>query len=142
LKQYSDTELLNMRLFTAVYKGLKSIKKRESELINSSDVTFAQFEVLVAVYHFPGLCVNDIIDKTSSSIGNISYLVKNLENDGFVTASSKEQDKRSKSIILTDKGEEFMRNFFPRHLENIDNTFSVYSDDEKEQLISLLRKLR
>jgi DNA-binding MarR family transcriptional regulator len=131
-----------MRLITAVYKGLKSIRKKEADLINKSEVTFAQFEVLIAVYHFPGLCVNDIIDKTSSSIGNISYLVKNLENEGYLVTSPSDEDKRAKIINLTDKGETFMTKFFPRHLQNIDNTFSVYSDDEKEQLIELLRKLR
>lgn len=52
MKEYSDSEMLNMRLVASLYKAIKALRRKESVKINETDVTFAQFEVLVMVYHF------------------------------------------------------------------------------------------
>ncbi|ADD67804.1 transcriptional regulator, MarR family [Denitrovibrio acetiphilus DSM 12809] len=140
-KKYDEHELLNMRLVRAVYNGMKAMRKKESVKINEAGVTFSQFEVLVVVYHFAPMTVNSIIENTLSTIGNISLVVTNLIKDGFLKSEVHESDKRSKLITLTQKGEEFMDDFFPTHLRNIENIFSVYTQEEKELLLSLMRKL-
>lgn len=142
MKQYTDKEMLNMRLVTAYYKGMKSLRKRESEKINMAGVTFAQFEVLVVVYHFQPVTVSDIINRTLSTIGNISFVISNLVCDGYLVSEQDEKDRRQKIIKLSEKGKKFMEDFFPVHLENLESIFSVYTEEEKEALLGLLKKMR
>jgi len=141
-KEYNENEMLNMRLVRAVYNGMKNMRRKEYEKIKDTGVTFAQFEVLVVVYHFQPMSVNAIIEKTLSTIGNISLVITNLVKDGFLVSSPDAKDKRSKQISLTEKGEEFMEDFFPQHLQNLDDIFSIFSHEEKEVLLKLMRRLR
>ncbi|MGD9807819.1 MAG: MarR family winged helix-turn-helix transcriptional regulator [Deferribacterales bacterium] len=141
-KDYNDNEMLNMRLVHAIYNGMKNMRRKEYEKIKETGVTFAQFEVLVVVYHFQPMTVNAIIDKTLSTIGNISLVIANLVKEGYLDSVPDPKDKRSKLISLTKKGEKFMDDFFPEHLENLDNIFGIFSKEEKEVLLSLMRRLR
>jgi len=141
MNRYSEKELMNMRLVRAIYKSMKSLRKKESELINTTEVTFAQFEILVVVHHFGPLTVNQVIDQTLSSIGNISYVISNLVKEGYLESEKDVRDKRSKFIKMSEKGKRFMENFFPSHLENLEDIFSVYTESEKETLLKLLHKL-
>lgn len=141
MKEYSDSEMLNMRLVASLYKAIKALRRKESVKINETDVTFAQFEVLVMVYHFGPLTVGGIIERTLSTIGNISLVITNLVKEGYLVTKPVENDKRSKMIHLTEKGVEFMEAFFPVHLENLDNILSIYTEQEKETLLGLVRKL-
>lgn len=141
-EKYTEDEMLNMRLVRAIYNGMKNMRRKEYEKIKDTGVTFAQFEVLVVVYHFQPMTVNGIIDKTLSTIGNISLVIANLVKDGFLTSVPDEKDKRSKLISLTEKGEQFMDDFFPEHLNNLETIFSIFSNEEKELLLSLMRRLR
>ncbi|PLX66624.1 MAG: MarR family transcriptional regulator [Denitrovibrio sp.] len=141
MKEYNDTEMLNMRLVSSLYRSLKALRRKEFAKISETGVTFAQFEVLVIAYHFGPLTVGNIIDRTLSSIGNISLVISNLVKDGYLQSIISEKDRRSKLISLTDKGLEFMEDFFPVHLENLDGILSIYTDDEKEMLLHLVKKL-
>lgn len=142
MKNYSEIEMLDMRLVAALYKGIKSLRRKESVKITEAGLTFPQFEVLVFVYHFQPLSVGEIINRTLSTIGNISFVISNLVKDGFLISVQDKKDKRAKIISLTEKGEKFMENFFPVHLDNLDKILSVYTQAEKETLLSLLKKLK
>jgi len=139
--RYTDEEMLNMRVVTWLYRAVKSMRKREAEKINASGVTFAQFEVLVIVQHFGPMSVGDIINRTLSSIGNISLVINNLVKDGYLLSCQSETDKRAKQISLTEKGVEYMDGFFPDHLANLKEILSVFTEEEKQQLISLVKKI-
>ena len=141
MKVYNDSEMLNMRLVSSLYKAIKTLRKKELMKISETGVTFAQFEVLVIVYHFAPLTVGEIIDRTLSTIGNISLVTANLVKDGYLVSVTDENDKRSKLVSLTEKGVRFMEDFFPVHLENLDNILSVYTEKEKEKLLYLVKKL-
>jgi len=142
MKRYSHAEMLNMKLVFAIYKGMKSMRRKESEKINEAGVTFPQFEVLVVVYHYENVTVNDIINKTLSTIGNISFVISNLVKEGYLVSVQDKNDKRSKIINLSEKGKAFMDDFFPKHMKNLEDIFSVYTEEEKETLYSLMKKLR
>ncbi|PLX69391.1 MAG: MarR family transcriptional regulator [Denitrovibrio sp.] len=141
MKDYKKDDIQNMKLVFAIYKGMKAMRKQESEKILEAGVTFPQFEVLVVVYHFNGITVNGIIERTLSTIGNISFVISNLIKDGMLKSESCKNDKRSKIISLTEKGQDFMDDFFPKHLKNLEDIFSIYNHEEKEIIVNLLKRL-
>jgi len=73
--------------------------------------------------------------------GNITMVVDNLEKNGFVVRKKDPGDRRAVLIHLTKKGEKFISDFFPKHLEKIKEEFSVLSNREKQTLAELCKKL-
>ena len=45
-------------------------------------------------------------------------------------------------ISLTDKGRKIMDDIFPRHVENINNIFSILTIEEKLELKKILKKFK
>lgn len=100
-----------------------------------------QFAVLEALFHKGPLTVNEIIETTLSSSGNMGVVIRNLEKAGFVKKAVSEQDRRSRKVSLTDKGEELIAALFPEHVKDIMRAFKGLDISEKSALIELVKKL-
>jgi MarR family transcriptional regulator, 2-MHQ and catechol-resistance regulon repressor len=51
-------------------------------------------------------------------------------------------DRRSYLIGITQEGKELMDVTFAKHMSNLAETFSKLTTEEKEQVVSILKKLR
>ncbi|MBN2829708.1 MAG: MarR family transcriptional regulator [Candidatus Cloacimonetes bacterium] len=138
---YGTENNLNLKLVIALTRTNSEEYKRTRELVSGYGLTIAQFGVLETLYHLGDMCINELISKTLSTSGNMTVVIKNLERDGYVIRISSPEDKRSFNIRLTLKGREMIERIFPRHLEDLKNGFSNLCREEKEQLITLLKKL-
>jgi DNA-binding MarR family transcriptional regulator len=107
---------------------------------NVMDLTLAQFAVLEMLYHKGDLKVGDIIEKTLSSIGNISVVVNNLAKQGLIEKAKCEMDKRVTYVKITEEGTKLMDRIFPKHVENVAKVTEKLSIEEKKILIELLKK--
>ena len=101
-----------------------------------------QFGVLEALYHKGPLCINDIIEKTLSTSGNMTVVIENLRKDGYIKKEKSGEDQRKYMISLTNKGKGIIDKIFPLHLKNIGEIFRRYSVKEKEELLNMLDKFR
>ena len=52
-----------------------------------------------------------------------------------------EKDRRASLISITSKGTYLVEKIFSDHINNLDKVLSILNKDEKENLISLLKKL-
>ena len=75
------------------------------------------------------------------SVGLLSVIIKNLEKSGYVTHRADECDKRKCILHITDKGAYLIKQVFPENKEMIINSFNNLSDNEKDELLRLLKKL-
>jgi MarR family 2-MHQ and catechol resistance regulon transcriptional repressor len=75
------------------------------------------------------------------SRANITGLVERLEKEGLVVRRDDPSDKRVFRVCLTNRGFALMHNFLPIHNDFMGKIVSVLDGNEKEVLISLLRKL-
>jgi len=132
---------INLKLIIVLGRMTKSMEKALTPEINNSGITMTQFAVLEALYHKGPLTVNEIIETTLSSSGNMGVVIRNLEKSGFVKKAVSEQDKRSRKISLTDKGEELIAALFPEHVKDIMRAFKGLDISEKSALIELVKKL-
>ena len=73
--------------------------------------------------------------------GNITLVIDNLEKCDFVERHQDPNDRRAMLIHLTDKGKKFIKSFFPKHLEQIKEEFAVLTEQEKEELARICKKL-
>jgi MarR family 2-MHQ and catechol resistance regulon transcriptional repressor len=132
---------INLKLIIVLGRMTKSMDKAFTPEIYKSGITMTQFGVLEALFHKGPLTVNEIIEATLSSSGNMGVVIRNLEKAGLVKKAVSEQDKRSRKISLTDKGSELIAALFPEHVKDIMKAFKGLDISEKSTLIELIKKL-
>ena len=139
---YNEEEQLDLRMIIALSRTMQIINRKQTRLINEYGLTMPQFGVLEILYHKGDLCINDIIEKTLSTSGNMTVVIENLRKDGYIKKEKSKEDQRKYMISLTDKGRDTISRIFPNHLLNIRDIFKKYSENEKEELLDLLDKFR
>lgn len=70
--------------------------------------------------------------------GSVSELLRKLERSGYITRSANESDRRTTDVHLTDAG----REIYEASEQDNPSLFSALTDEEKDQLLILLEKLR
>lgn len=71
--------------------------------------------------------------------GSASEIIKKLESAGLITRQSNSEDRRTVDIALTDAGKAQAEAGNAQHADH--TLFNVLSDEEKQQLLTLLEKL-
>ena len=136
----AETEL-NLKMMIIIARMVKAIDQTVIPDISSHGLTPSQFGVLEALLHKGPLTVNEIIEKTLSTSGNMGLVISNLERSGLVLKKVSETDKRSRTIELTDEGRKLIEEIFPLHVEVVNRMFSGIDLSEKEQMAELMKKL-
>ena len=138
---YGELNNLNLKTLIALSRCTQKVHKKEYKTIKEGGLTVSQFSVLEVLYHKGDLRISGIIDKVLSTGGNMTVVIDNLVKENLVTRYFDPQDRRVNLISITEKGRNLISEIFPKHLENINEIFQVLSVEEKEKLISLLKKL-
>lgn len=140
-KTYRPEEELDLKLLVTLSRCMQTVHRFEVRTIRSGGLTLPQFGVLEVLYHKGPLCISEIIEKTLSSGGNMTVVIENLLRDGLIERNPSPEDRRKSLIHLSRKGEELMQKHFPEHIKNIQEIFQILSNNEKNTLIRLSKKL-
>lgn len=127
--------------FIKLMRATESINSRLNRHLSGADLTVSQFGVLEALLHLGPLNQKSLGEKLLKSGGNITLVIDNLEKCNFVERQRDPDDRRAMLIHLTKKGERFIKSFFPKHLDQIKEEFSVLTEKEKEELARICKKL-
>ncbi len=138
---YGEENNINLKLVLVLGKNIKRLHVKLVEQLRNYGITTAQFSVLEALYHKGPLTINEIIETTFSSSGNISLVVNNLCKEKYTVKKDHEIDKRSKVISLSNKGEKLMENLFPEHIEELGELMNHMTIDQKREIIGKLKEL-
>ena len=133
---------LNLSTLIVFTRAEQKIHKMEYQTIKEGGLTNSQFAVLEVLYSKGDLKICEIIEKILTTSGNVTVVIKNLEKDGLVSKNSDPEDKRSMLISITDKGKKIMDEIFPKHVDNINNIFSILTTEEKLELKKILKKFK
>lgn len=140
-KVYGDENSINLRLVIALSRTNASFNRALQTFLNTYDLTTAQFGVLETLYHLGDLRICELIDKTLSTSGNMTVVIRNLEKEGLIRRQVNEIDRRAFVIALTDEGRALIKPVFEEHLDVLGEVFHRLSIEEKQVLQSLLKKL-
>lgn len=113
-----------------------------SDAIREAGLTQAQFGILDVLYCIGDLTINKIKEKTLATSGNMTVVLKNMERDGLIERKVCPNDKRSFEFTITSLGTEKFESVLPKHRQILENVFSIYTEEEREQLIGLLKKFK
>ncbi len=132
----------NGKLIIALARSYKAIHNDSDQMLKDYGLTKGQFAVMEALYSKGGLTVSELIDKVLTTSGNMTVLISNLEKSGCIVRTRNEEDKRSYKISLTEKGKSVMEEIFPKHMEAIGDKLSVLTNEEKMEVIKILKKIK
>lgn len=138
---YGQEKDLSLKALISLTRCFQNVHKRETRTIKKAGVTVSQFAVLELLYHKGDMRVCEITNKVLSTAGNMTVVIDNLVKDGMVKRTIDPSDRRVNLISLSEKGRKLITDNFLDHVENINEIFSVLTNDEKEILICLLKKL-
>jgi MarR family 2-MHQ and catechol resistance regulon transcriptional repressor len=104
-------------------------------------LTLTEFEILEALFSKGQLLLGDVQRKILLSSGGVTYTVDRLVEKGLVERRECPSDRRARYAALTPKGETLMARIFPHHADRIEETMSVLTAREQDDLTASLRKL-
>lgn len=141
ITDYSEEDQLNLKLVIGFSRSTLSLHRATQRLVAEYGLTLPQFGVLEALYHLGGLRICDIIEKTLSTSGNMTVVIRNLELEGLVSRLQDPDDKRVFRIEITEKGRSIIADLFPKHLQELAKAMERLDTQEKKDLARLIRKM-
>ncbi|WP_053376396.1 MarR family winged helix-turn-helix transcriptional regulator [Paenibacillus sp. FJAT-27812] len=139
--QGNEQSELDLRLFRIWAKASKAVFENVQRDIASHGISPDHFMILELLYNKGPHPIQRISEIFSIPSGSITYVVDKLEKNDFVKRQPSPTDRRTSNVNLTDKGEALFNEVFPKHVEVISQNLSYIDNDEKLQLIHLLKKI-
>lgn len=87
-----------------VYAASRLITREYQPFLDSIEITYPQYLVLMVLWENDNLPVNDIAKKLILKTNTITPLLKRMEKQGLINRKRSAEDERKVIIQLTDKG--------------------------------------
>ena len=120
--------------FNVLYQEIKHELSKEN-------LTIPQLEIIACLDRTKGLPLSEIAERLLVSGGNVTGIIDRLERDGYVHRVRDKRDRRVVKALLTEKGFEIYKAFYPRYKEIMHRINSALTVEERKQLQRLLKKL-
>lgn len=132
---------ISLKLIVALHRCIDKIDKKTMKLAQEEGLTFGQFEVLEVLYSKGDMSIGNVMRKILSSVGTISVIVNNLVKLDYIEKIPCERDKRVCILHLKDKGRDVIERVVVRNTEMLEESFSMLTEEEKENLLIILKKI-
>ncbi|HLR41269.1 MAG TPA: MarR family transcriptional regulator [Virgibacillus sp.] len=134
-------EDLSLKLFVVLTRAFKSVEAQVIEDIRSHGLNLTEFSVLELLYSKGEQPIQKIGQKVLLASSSITYVVDKLERKKYLQRRACPEDRRVTYAGITPEGKELMDRIFPLHKEAIHHIMSGLGTNEKQQAITLLKKL-
>ena len=140
-KSYGTDNDLNAKVVIALARANQTVLAVSARDFREGGLTISQFSVLEALYHKGPMRICHLIEKTLSTGGNMTVVIENLIRLGYIKKACDPEDKRASIITLTDEGFKLIEQIFPSHLESLAKVFEPLDNEDKVELIRIIKKL-
>lgn len=111
-----------------------------NEFLKQFDLTTAQFDVLVQIATNEPLTQSELAEKVTVTQGGISRMLTRLENEELI---KREQEWKTKTISLTEKGRAKLKEAFDAQLQFQTSFFEdCLTKEEQKTLLSLMSRVQ
>lgn len=101
----------------------------------------SDFGVLEALLHKGPLPISALGNKVLLTSSSMTAAVDRLEELGLVERINDPNDRRTRLVALTAKGNKLIDKAFNRHAQDMEQIMSPLTEQERSSLVALLRKL-
>jgi MarR family 2-MHQ and catechol resistance regulon transcriptional repressor len=124
-----------------VLKAWQSVSRYVLPALVGHGLGESDFRVLEILLHKGPMPVNAIGPKVYLNPGSVSVAVDRLYKKGFVNRVECREDRRVRTVSLTEKGRQMFLPVFRQHTALIKRAFQDVSDEEMQQLERVLKKI-
>lgn len=132
--------MIELQLIIGLSRTINTLNRNTAALGAQHHLTLSQFGVLEALYHKGDLTIGQVKELILSTDGTIPVVVKNLEKNGLIARYPHPTDKRCTLLKLLPEGRGIIEELFPKNVAMIQEQMKVWSDEEKELLLHLLKR--
>jgi MarR family 2-MHQ and catechol resistance regulon transcriptional repressor len=122
-------------------KAWQSMSRYASPALLEEGLGESDFRVLEVLLHKGPMPVNAIGPKVYLNPGSVSVAVDRLYKKGFVSRVECSEDRRVRTVSLTEKGRQMFVPLFRRHTALIKRAFQDVSLEELQRLELVLKKI-
>lgn len=140
MEKDKDIEL-SMKLFVVLTRALESIQRQVIKDIKSHGLNKTEFAVLELLYNKGDHPIQQIGKKLLLASSSITYVVDKLEDKKLLERRACPNDRRVTHAEITKAGNELMDEIFPKHKMALYEIFAGLDSEEKETMISQLKKM-
>lgn len=137
---YVDEEL-SLKLFVVMNRALETIQRRVQQDIKKLGLNPTEFAVLELIYNKGEQPIQKIGEKVLISSSSITYVVDKLQGKSYLERKPCPRDRRIIYASITDEGKALMDQIFPKHRADLSDICGGLTIEEKETVITLLKKL-
>lgn len=140
----NDENKDRLRLWMRVLRVSRMIESELRERFKSEfDTTLPRFDVMAALYREPeGMLMSDLSRYLLVSNGNVTGIVDRLVQDGLVSRASREGDRRTSIVRLTETGRELFARMAAAHQKWVNAALKDLSGQDARQLAGFLKAFR
>lgn len=136
-----SNDRINLKAMITLFKAHQSLTEVIKDDIRKYDFDLNEFAVYEVVYHYKQLRVSEINDKVLVNSSSLTYILDKLVRKNIIERLQDEDDRRVFNIRITKEGQLLGNRIFPSHYELLTKVFNVLTEDERELLSSLLKKV-
>jgi DNA-binding MarR family transcriptional regulator len=116
------------------------VDKKLDKTFKNNDLSAIEFDILAALRRFNSLTTpTELYQTLMLSSGAMSTRVEQLVQRDLIERIYSEEDRRSCNLSLTKKGKSLIDKAISEHVANEDEILNPLSQEQREQLASLLR---
>jgi MarR family 2-MHQ and catechol resistance regulon transcriptional repressor len=124
-----------------LWRAAKSIESVDHASIAETGLQLSEFAIMETLLNKGPLPINIIGHKVLLTSGSMTAAVNRLENKGYVRRVRDENDGRCFRVHLTTEGHSVIEQAYIQHTQNLEKAASVLTQQERDELIRLLKKL-
>ncbi|MCP5462857.1 MAG: MarR family transcriptional regulator [bacterium] len=110
--------------------------------LKENDLTKNQLRILLLLRDFPqGLTLKEIGKQLAVSKGNLTFIVRKIEEKRLVSRKQSNSDNRYSILRLNSRGKEFLEKLSPLKEKTDRLTFNDFDESELKLLVSYLERL-
>ncbi len=129
----------HIRLILA--RAAKAIETVDRASIAQTGLNISDFAILEVLLHKGPLPVNTIGKKVLLTSGSMTTAANRLLRKGFIKRKQDPSDGRYFYLYLTVAGRRLIQHAYEKHSRNLDKIAGVLTEEERAQLVSLLKKI-
>ena len=136
-----EDDLSGMHLWLVLWKAARAVEAHAFRSIERFGMGASDFGVLEALLHKGPLTAKELGQKVLLTSGSMTAAVDRLAERGLVERTSNEKDRRARVVRLTPKGHEVISEAFQGHRMALEVAVSGFTQQERTQILPLLRSL-
>ena len=101
----------------------------------------SQKRILIIINELETITQRELTEHLGIQPGSASEILSKMENSGLIIRTQNETDRRTTDVRLTDRGRELAAEALAQRQKRHEEMFSCISEEEKQDLLSLLEKI-